>query len=161
MPRPLPCCAFGARQGGYRQTDLQYRARCCKTRQYGREPRVRSRTCSKSRYRGSRVHRKEHRTRLRQQETLPPQLTPPSVNLLPRHIMPLRNFSHRRHVDANRHDDLELLLRRPSAAGVPRQESRHASQSPPKTRRKRRRQIRVIGHHREIGQAVTTGWLRS
>jgi hypothetical protein len=60
------------------------------------------------------VHGKEHRTRQRQKETLLPQLTPPGIYPLPRHIVPLRNLRYRRPVNANRHDDVELLLITPA-----------------------------------------------
>lgn len=53
--RPLLCCASDEQQGGYRQAGLQCRARCRKARRYGREPRARSRICSRSRYHGSHV----------------------------------------------------------------------------------------------------------
>ncbi|MCY1355476.1 hypothetical protein D9M68_520740 [compost metagenome] len=55
MPRLLPCCVFDARPSGYQQIGPQCRARRRKAHRYGREPRVRSRICSRSRCHGSRV----------------------------------------------------------------------------------------------------------
>jgi hypothetical protein len=54
MLRPLLYCASDVRQGGYRQVDRQCLVQCRKARRYDREPRVRSRICSMSRYHGSR-----------------------------------------------------------------------------------------------------------
>lgn len=42
------------------------------------------------------------------------QLVPPSVNLLPAHIVPMGNLSDRRTVEPYRHDNVELLLVTPT-----------------------------------------------
>ncbi|AFL55342.1 hypothetical protein USDA257_p06340 (plasmid) [Sinorhizobium fredii USDA 257] len=39
---------------------------------------------------------------------------PPSVNLLPGHIVPMCNLCDRRTVEPNRHDNVELLLVTPT-----------------------------------------------
>ena len=55
-------------------------------------------------------HRKKQRLRQGRKQPLLLQIMPPSVDLLPRHIMPLRNLRHCRAAHADRLNDLELLL---------------------------------------------------
>jgi len=44
-----------------------------------------------------------------------PRFMPPSINLLPRHLMALSHLRHTRPADPNRHDNLELVRVTPEA----------------------------------------------
>jgi hypothetical protein len=89
--------------------------------------------------RGWNIDSKEKRAALRRQKPFLLQIMAPGINLLPCHIMALRNLRHCRIIDPDRHDDPELLFITPPTPPLkPKNFTPHKT-PPHKTRRKRRR----------------------
>jgi len=85
----------------------------------------------------------------------------PRINLLPGHIVALRDLRHRRAAHAHSAHDRQLLVIAPIPPPLDPQNFAPHDPSAHKIRRLRRRYARVLGYQANTRQAVTTGRLLS